>query len=237
MMDLRILDYPGWGLRLKWLAPDEVASQIELARLALDAVFLFAEGLCEPLTVSLTLVCCEAEAGYTLSQPAPPHPFWTLRQSDLPPGLEIEPTRNDERVAVADKLTPESILAYTRTALEQDCEGDARVGWEEFRFDASRARLPFPADAVAGDTMLVGYGAGVIEHALEHRNDALWVAGPLSGKAMTAPITMRVNREVSLLTFNISVYWSVWGEEGAAGRADFDRAVGRLLDNGWNLSE
>ncbi len=231
-IDARLRSFPGAEHRLQLLALEELTTEIELARLGLDAVFVFAGGLCEPLSADLALCCCDSLTGYPLSDSAPSRPFWMLRCRDLPRGVQIRPAWEDEELDVTDKLTLDAVLAWLGRAINQDCPGDQTVGWREVLFRAARVRLPIGKD-ISGDTLPLRDGAGVIEHPVERRDDGLWVSGPIWPRTLSAPIELSLTNETGLLTFDVRCNWSVWADEDAPGFPEILLALDKVRGLGW----
>jgi hypothetical protein len=232
-IDARLRTFPGAQQRLEFLAPEEIASEIEFARLALDAVFHFAASTWEPLSVDLWLSCSDADTGYPRNDSVPPRPFWLLSARELPLGVQVRPAWEDEQVDVADELTPNAILAWLGQALDQECAERQTVGWRELLFRAARVRLPVAPDALADDILLLGDGAGIIEHPAERRHGGLWVSGPLPPMTLRAPVELVVRNEAGLLTLEVSSNWSVWADEGEPGYDEIACALERVHQLGW----
>src|SRR5690349_4712815 len=124
MSDIVIHDFPGKHVRRGFIAADGMRSQSDLARSALDALFLFSDGIYEPIAMDLQVACCDRETGYPISDLTPRHPFWLFRRRELTPGLEIRPAWTNEEIVIVDRLDLASILDCLKAPLGQNCNGE-----------------------------------------------------------------------------------------------------------------
>jgi hypothetical protein len=234
MSQIFIHDFPGKQIQLQYLAPNEIETQLDLAKLALDQVFLLSENLFEPLSVDLWLTYCDPELNdYPLSEPTPPHPFWLLQHRNLPLGVEVTPAWEREIITVGDTLSQTPILDWIAVAFEQSCSGETEysLGWQELLFRTTRARLP--VQDMTGTTLCVSQGYGQIEYPVEHDKDSFWISGPRTNKTLTPPIDVRITNEAGLLTLELGLHWSLWTEPSEAGYFKVEQAIERLLAQAW----
>src|SRR5262249_48549619 len=211
MSDIVIHDFPGKQVRVEQINVKEKQSQEDLARSAVEALFLFAGRICEPVSMDLQVAYCDLETGCTMGDPTPHQPFWLFRRRDLSPRLEIRPAWNNEEVVTVDILRSASILESLKQPLGQNCNREGcEAGWQEMLFRANCVRLPASMQTLAEETLVVRYGRGTIEHPVERRGDGLWVCGPLARKTPTAPIELKLSNDAGLLTFDIWLLWSLW---------------------------
>jgi hypothetical protein len=233
--DVRILEFPGRQLRLELVAPDEVETQLALARLAIDAVLCFADGLCEPLSVDLWLGCCDPVADYPLSDPEPALPYWLLQREHLPRGVDVRPAWESEEIAKARELTRETITSWVQTALANAAcgsESNAHACWRELAFRAFRLRLP-DGLRVPPDGLRLKQGAGETIHPVEWRDGGSYVSGPMPPRTRRSPLELAVSNEAGLVTLDVALFWSILTEPGAAGHAAVQRSIDRLRVQGW----
>jgi hypothetical protein len=235
MNEIVIQDFPGKQVRLERIAPEGMRSQVDLARLAADALFLFADGIYEPVSMDLQVACCDPETGYPEAASEPHRRFWLFRLRNLPAGVEIRPAWTSEELVTVDRLDTAAILDCLEAPLRQDCNaaGEEYVGWQEMLFRTARVRLPDPLRILGGNSLVVRYGRGSIEHPIERCGDARWVWGPLARKTLGAPIELKLGNEAGLLTFDIWLLWSLWSDEDGEGWKDVQRALGKLSNLGW----
>jgi hypothetical protein len=221
-------------------APDDVDDELGYAEIAVDALFCLADGLFEPLAVSVALVCCSAEFGYPLDDPRPSAPFHQLRLATVPEVVGIPDPWNGLGVRRAERLDRAAVLDWFATLLtDRHCmQQDTTTGWSELIVNAVRARLP----EVTGrgvehgsDELPVSEGGGVIRYPVERIGNDFWVAGPLSGDSTTVPFQVRIVNNAGSMYLEWWQNWSPWIEEDAAGRPDVDAATRRLLALGWEL--
>jgi hypothetical protein len=235
MNEIVIQDFPGKQIQLERIAPEGMRSPADLARLAADALFLFAEGICEPLAMDLQVACCDPAIGYPIGEAALPRPYWLFHRRDLPHDVELRPAWTAEEFVAVKDLDAASILDCLEGPLAQHCDGGSggQAHWQEMLFRAACVRLPLPAHAVAENSLTVRYGRGRVEHPIERRGDTVWVCGPLARKTLTAPMELSLSNEGGLLTFNIWLLWSLWIEEQNEGWAQVKHALDRLSEEGW----
>ena len=235
---MRVLDYPGRGIRLELDVgtPRDVRdadAQRELARLALDGVFTFFAGLGEPLAMDLWISCNDIEFDHPLGNPEPDSPFWFARCRDLPDRV-AEPAWENARVVMVDQLTEESAMAVVSGALGQDCQDcgpGEMTGWREMLFRSVRVRLPEDVAVPAGGRLPVRVGRGSVACPVERRGGTMWVCPPV----LYAPFEVMVTKCLGVMSLDVALLWSVWAwaDDGIAGRRSVMRAVGELTDHGW----
>lgn len=222
-------DFPGKGIRLRYEAWDEEYSEIDLAKLVIDHVFLLSENLFEPLSVELSLTYCHPEYYFSLSEPTPEHPFWLLQHENLPQGVKVEPTYVNEIITIGNTKTLSSIVDWITMAFEQSCGSETRyiVAWEELEFRTTQARLPI--QDIASNTLYSWYGN---RYPVERYKDSFWINGPRD-ESLTPPIYVRVYKDARLLTLDLSLYWSFWTEPTEPGYFEVKQAIERLVALGW----
>jgi len=229
----RILAFPGRTVRLKLLTAEEIETQADLARVAIDAVFCFADGLCEPFSAELWLACCDTVLDDPLSEPEPFRQFWLLRQEALPPGVTIRPSWENEEITTTARLTVETVAEWAEAALRAcDCNEDAHGCWRELAFPAVRVLLPAGLDVPAAGLPL-GDGTGEIIHPVERRGSDIYASGPNFPSTLNAPLEIAVSNEAGLLTFVLMLHWSILAEPDSPGYAHVERALARLREQGW----
>lgn len=221
--------------QLQLVAPDELTEQEQFAGLAVDALFAFAGDFCAPLGVALWCACCDAYTGYPVSGTAPAAPYWVCRQRGAPLGPRARAVWTNERVSEVDRLDGAAVRELVREGLGQECgSGGLVTGWREISVVASAVRLPPSIVSAASSFIRIAAGAGTIDHPVDRREGAIWVAGPLPHKTLVPPVELRVMNEAGLLTFDASVYWSIWATEDAPGATDLAAAVERVITRGWS---
>jgi hypothetical protein len=235
MVDADVFDTPGSFVTLELAASDTADTQLDLVRLALDGIFLFGEGLCAPLAIDLAVACCEPETLYPLSDSEPETPFLLLCRRPLPPGVGVEPAWVDQRMETVDELSSVTVQKWLSGLLEQGCPGGDVVCWSELGVRATRVRLPPHFDRLRDNTLHVRLRGGRADYPVERDEDGLWVSGPRRPTTLNAPLEIRVKNEAGLLTFALSIYWSVWADKHGPGREMIDTALARMRDREWSL--
>lgn len=217
--------------------PKGVGDPLVLAAMAVDAIFAVGDVLFEPLSVDLSVACCDVEFGDPLVDPVPAARFHQLSLASPPVTVEIPEIWNDTRKTRCELLDRATVLDWLAGIIaEQECaEPGTRPGWAELEVTSVRARLPrtWPGRGKKG-TLPVGQGNGVVDFPVERFADAYWVAGPLAGNAGTSPFDVAINNEGGHLDLHLRAWWSLWIED--IGTLEIDDVRDRLSAEGWRVT-
>ncbi|MFE7540955.1 hypothetical protein [Streptomyces platensis] len=138
------------------------------------------------------------------------------------------------------------MLTTVDRALDDPCEAPEgqRLSWAEMLVDHTWARLPEPDRHTPNDELRIDDHDNKLRRVLvpcERANGRTWVTVPKT--SVWYPFQLRVNKSCGtddsdgleydeFIEMAIHVNWSFWWHPGE-GRAMLDRAVGRLLQQGW----
>jgi hypothetical protein len=219
------------------LAPDDVVDQLDIAALAIDAIFALGDGLFEPLAVDVSIAYIDDEYGLACREPEPTSSFHQLRRASLPERVRIREIWTDNQVAQRERLDPASVRDWFRTIFEQEAPRPGfRPGFTWLNIGGVRARLPVALhDRVTGDLLPVAIGRGTLNVPVERFDDALWVAGPDEWHSDSAPFDARIGQEGGRLDLSFTQNWSPWIDADGAGRPDVEAALHRLSALGWQV--
>ncbi|MEU4846418.1 hypothetical protein [Streptomyces gilvosporeus] len=229
-----MLDFPGFTIRLEREFEYSPSGHLDLADTALEAVFNFSSGLCEPLSMSLWSEYWMDDFDLPLDDCERESKFLMLRRHDAPEDARVRAYWVNGSEFEVGKIDKASSFRFVKGALQHQ-EGDRLdlpIGWQEIQFKSMLVRLPDNPHLDDADSFRLGYGDGFVYQRVEKFNNASWVYGPVSPKTQYSPIEYRISREPEVLSFQISIYWSTWAENGP----DHENIAGRvaaLLDNGW----
>lgn len=230
-----IREYPAVQMRWEYLVPEEITTQQDFARLALQAVFAVIEGWCVPYSVDIALAYMDPEALFVFRDVAPEPQFIFLSAQEVPMGVGIKSSWVNAHELIVPMLTEASIQTHLDQALTelQNQQPTVTAGWVSLQFNALAVRLP--PDAVSSDcpSLKVDTVGGQMVHPLIQREDGSWVAGPLRPQTLTAPIDLMVTSDLGLLELNLNLYWKVWYDPAEAGYTEVERAGARLRELGW----
>ncbi|MGW2634141.1 hypothetical protein ACWC2K_33165 [Streptomyces chattanoogensis] len=198
---------------------------------AVRALAELCEGLIRPMTFGVTRNWVDEfdlpAGGY------PPRWNWFLRTPQSPP--DARSIYVDPQVVETVTLDEQSMLTLVDRVLDDPCEAPegVRLAWEEMRVDHTWARLPEPERHITNDELRIDdhdNKARRVLVPLEHRHGHMWVTRPK--RMVWYPFLLRVNKYDDSIEMTISVNWSFWWHPGE-GRAMLDRAVDRLVRQGW----
>jgi hypothetical protein len=203
-----------------------------MCRPGIEALFVFAAGLFEPLAVGADLAWFDltghCESGY------PPHMEWRLVRRDQAARLSRSwPVATTlEEVDEVDVPTLEQFLARA-CAQEGAPELFACPMW--IGFTEVRARL---FDPMAPDVseLRLGRKQGPATTTIERRDGALWVKGPRDG-FITTPVTASLQVGPYELAVEVVAHWTPWSQEDRPGTRAVEAAVARVATLGWELEE
>lgn len=231
-MSDRESEAPQRSWRLIGEAPDALGDPLAMCRPGLEALFLLAEGLIEPLGVRAELAWLDREDGSRAGYP--PHMEWKLVRRDLPAALSRPwpvPETSVEVDAI-DRAAVERFVAHASS--QRGAEGVfACPMW--LRFSPVRARLLDPVGPEVRELVL-GRKEGPAAVPLERRAGAAWLAGPQDG-FITAPVAVRLGVDAYELVVQVDAHWTPWSEDDRPGTRAVEQAVARVAASGWELDE
>ncbi|WP_157878690.1 hypothetical protein [Streptomyces chattanoogensis] len=174
----------------------------------------------------------------------PPRWNWFLKMPQSPP--DARSTYVDPQVMEAVTLDEQSMLTLVDRVLDDPCEAPegARLAWEEMRVDHTWARLPEPDRHLTNKELRIDDHDNKVRRVLvplERAHGHIWVTVP--EHMVWYPFLLRVDKSTGtvcpdglecdeIIKMTISVNWSFWWHPGE-GRAMLDRAVDRLIRQGW----
>lgn len=239
--EVTVRDFPGRQMRLTMQAADEIKSQAELARTAVAAILAFGSGWWQPLSADLTLICCDPQFWYPLSD-HPPHPqFRTLFAADAVASVQRQSAWEGAQERSVARISEATLVDWMIESLDAPCGGDGSdgtvVGWQELLVRSARVKLPDGVLVGSGRSELsVAAGAGISRVPVEWSDGVAWVSGPRAGRGDTAPLDLRVTHLAGAVTLDIFLHWSPWADVAGHGEQDVDAAVRRVQSLGWQLS-
>ncbi|MFJ6788204.1 hypothetical protein [Streptomyces angustmyceticus] len=216
------------------------------AHLAVRALAALCEGLIRPTTFGVTRSWVDE---YHLPvDGVPPRWNWWMRTPQAPPDARSRYV--DPQVVEATTLDERSMLTLVDRVLDDPCEPPegTHLAWDEMVVDHTWARLPEPDRHIGIEN---GHEELCID---DHDNKARrglipldrahgdsWVTVPET--MVWCPFLLRVDRSCGtaypdgldydeFIELTIDVNWSFWWHPGE-GRALLDRAVNRVLRQGW----
>jgi hypothetical protein len=227
---------------------DPIELDRRTAHCAVRGLTSLCEGLIRPMSFGVTRQWVNTEFGYPSGAPGPsgkpPRWNWFVRTPQSPPS--VDSAYVDPQVMAPVALNERSMLALVDRALDDPCtapDGD-HLAWDELRLDHTWARVPEPERHVEdGELRIDDYDNSWprVLMPLERARGDLWVTSPRL--SVWHPFLLRVYKPFGteypdgleldeIICMEITVNWSFWWEPGE-GRAMLDRAVDRLLRQGW----
>ncbi|WP_171162821.1 hypothetical protein [Streptomyces sp. I05A-00742] len=213
---------------------------------AVRALAELCAGLIRPVTLDMTRTWVDVEYGW--SEGRPPRWNWFLRTPQAPSpdcSMYVDPQLMD--VAALDER---SMPGAVDRVLDEPCEAPEgkRPAWVEIRVRHTWARLPEPDRHLGNDELRIDdydNKARRVSVPFECADGRVWVTAP--GIGVWCPFLLRVGKSPGtvdsdgpsdgpeydeFIELTIDVNWSFWWVPGE-GRAMLDRAVDRLLRQGW----
>ncbi|QIS09600.1 hypothetical protein [Nocardia arthritidis] len=227
----RLLESPGHGIFLRY-DTQNAADDSEVTRIALRAIFDFAELFCRPLLIGLSTAYWEDDFDWPMNKPKPAAPYRVLRSARPPEGLEIRPLWADEQVTVAEELDYDTVSGFVANAVGSDPAG-VRMNWDYLWVRASMVRLPSTSRLNEDGSISVQDRIWTLDHPVENLDGAHWVCGPRRN-TLDAPIEFQLGRQFFELSLRIAIHWSIWAP-GGSGHPRIHAGVETLRAAGWTV--
>jgi hypothetical protein len=233
MSDCFVHTFPGEKIELVKNPPE--ADDLQLAAEAIACLQEF-DIFVQPLAVDLSVRCRDPNWLFvTEIEPSLPH--WHLRTSSIPVGVSLESRITNPQVHEKSHLSPEVILDWLKTALDQDYLNPEiyRITWSQIYIESTRARIFDEKQFEGRQSLLLSSEVGELSLPLESRTNGFWVSGPNSKLPGEPPFTFCLTQEYGGLSAQVLVHWSLWTQPGSPGNIAIRKAISRLIDKGWEI--
>jgi hypothetical protein len=229
-----VRDYEAESPLRTWLLRREHSDAndaVGLAAPALDAMFLFAEDLCEPLALDAEMGWLELDTFFFHGHPQPME--WRLARRQQPSGRDRDTWPLPESLELVDRIDRAAADRFVARASAHRSRFGSIACPALLAFAAVRARLFEPAE---GDRLVLlrKEGSGSIE--IQRDEGRAWVSAPGDG-FITAPVEIHAKLTRELLEIHLEAHWSPWSQEGRPGTRAVEEAVARVAASGWELDE
>jgi hypothetical protein len=201
---------------------------------ALDAMFLVARDLLEPLQLHAEIGWFDLEVGDFVGNASPME--WRLERRAQPPGREWDAWPLPETLERVDAIDRAAADRFVARACDRQPRGDGVIACPALLvFSAVRALLfePVP-DGL--DRLLLRRDAGIASVAIERDARGVWLSGPSDG-FVKGPLEIRAKLDREPNEVHVVSYWTPWSEPDRPGTRAVQEAVARLAASGWELDQ
>ncbi|MGL5830272.1 MAG: hypothetical protein ACRC0L_11990 [Angustibacter sp.] len=232
-------DFPGRLVRLESQTFGANFSQEEVAEAAIEAISLFCENFILPLTTDLVLGFCDAEFLYPGDSSQESSYF--LRDAELPFRVGLISAWENAREERVGGIDPAIILDWIlrsmrhKGASSEGLNSSKVVCLQEILVRSTEVRLPHLAN-IDRDELDVGNESRSIAYPIVNKNGERYVHGPMTGKTIDAPIKLKINSDLGVLTMDINIFWSLWTDPQSEGWRQVRDAVERISSAGWTCT-
>ena len=239
MQEIKIHDFPGKQIRLKYPASDEIPSQMDLTLLAIGGIFSLGKGLFEILKIDFSFAYFDAELDLKNDDDSF-HSFWMLKQTVLPDYLLIRPTWVNEKTSLVEVISQEEVLNLIKQVMISHKPNDGNViGWDQISLDTNCCLLPVSLEDLDNGEVSVTNSSysNTYQLPVEVKKEAVWISGPIRSQTLNAPIEISLRKEYGEITLDISLHWSVYTTPDTIGSQKVQENVDKLLAKGWLIDE
>jgi hypothetical protein len=233
MIDCFVHTFPGEEIKL-------VKNSLELddLRLAEEAIACLREfsSFVQPLAADL-IVRCRDQDWLFVDEAEPSFSHWYIRASSLPVGVTVMSKIKDSQVSEKPNLSPEILLDWIRTALNQDYSNSeiCQMTWWQLEIGATRARIFNEKAFESRQFFALDSDMEELHLPLEYRDDGLWVSGSTNDLLGGSPFAILLTQEYGGLSITIYAHWSLWTQPNSMEHSALQRAISRLISTGWEL--
>jgi hypothetical protein len=189
--------------------------------------------LFEPLAIEVDLGCLNRELLY-LGPDLPDRNSFHIRVPNLPQHVGLAPMYEGPILEVP-TIDGTAIKSWLPKALEEPCTEAGpsfRTTWQRMLFLACRGRL----HGGSGETFLLESANDRIP--VETRKDgSSWISGPLDlpGWRLAVPCKVEFRQDTikGAVDLDLSVFWSIWQDEGSPSARVFDELKQKIVALGW----
>jgi hypothetical protein len=221
----------------------------ETAHYAVRALTTLCEDLIIPISFGVRTCWGEGELGATTTN-WPPR--WNWFAKTPPPPSDVNSSWRDPQVIETATLDQEAMLSVVDRALDDSAPAaeDSRLVWDMLYVEHTWARLPEPERHIRDNELRIidwDCSGNCVSVPLKRVHGHTWATLP--EHSLYYPFELRVEKIAGLsyplgpeygvsrygvdISISVNVCWSFWWEPGE-GRAMLDRAVDRLLQQGWH---
>lgn len=220
-----------WVLK-RWSG--EARDPLAFAAPALDAMFLLAQELLEPLQLHAEIGWFDLEDRDFAGNASPME--WRLERRVQPPDREWDDWPVPETLERAEAVDRAAADRFVARACDRQPRREGVIACPALLvFKAVRVRLlePVPGDE---ERLILRRDAGIASVAVERDARGVWVSGPSDG-FVTPPVAVRAKLDREPNELVVSAHWTPWSEEDRPGTRAVEEAVARVAASGWELDE
>jgi hypothetical protein len=212
--------------------PATAADALALAAPALDAMFLLAGELLDPVQLHAEIGWFDPGEVEFYGYASPME--WRLERRVQPPDRDWDVWPVPETLEQVDAIDRAAADRFVARACDRQPRGDGVIACPALLvFSAVRARL-FEPVAEDLDRLVLRRDAGLASVAIERDARGVWVSGPSDG-FVTPPVDIRAKLDRWPNELHVVSYWTPWSEEDRPGTSALDEAVARVAATSWEL--
>ena len=240
MYDCELLQAGEKQIHLYFCEEEDVDNITEITR-CLNALKELKK-IVQPLSVEFRVMCQDRVSWLNNLKVDPPNPFWQLQESNVPSGIDIYASVYSglSRISEVPSLNTQVLLDWMSKALDQESPDPEKynIHWGEINISAVRAKIVDETPFEKRKFFRLRTSIGDFEYPLERRKGGLWVYGPRDGIFTSRPpFDIQIRTNCGAHTINIIIYWTAWYDANSPGYNALKEAIGRIIDQGWELSE